>query len=106
MEHKTIASFIAAQDEFAARHGSLIVGDVDEENFSWAPCGCCRSTLGGTRSSALTLKPRKGARKPPFSVTSWEGQICTDCVLFHANGDLPDHMLTDDEATDASAVQS
>jgi hypothetical protein len=103
---QTIASFIAAQDAFAEKHGTIIICECDTDLFSYVPCGCCGSTLGGSRTAALTLKPRKGARKPPFSVTAWEGQICTDCVLFHAGGDQPDHMLTDDEASDAAAARS
>ena len=84
----TLKEFTAAQEAFAEKHGNLIVGD--DIGFSWRGCGCCGSSLGGDKHTAITLKPIVGAERPPFMETAWEGVICADCVLFHANGDLPD----------------
>lgn len=99
MRHETLKSFYAAQDAFAAKHGHVIAGDLTDE-FSWEPCGCCDSDLGGDRHSAITLAEIPGATKAPFAETKWEGKICTDCLFFHANGDAPD--LPSDETEEGA----
>jgi hypothetical protein len=37
----------------------LVNGDSDDDEcFSWSPCACCGSRLGGTRVARLRLAPR------------------------------------------------
>ena len=60
-------------------------GDDDhqcEPSFSWGQCDSCGSTLGGDRDIAW-LMPDDG--KEPIELS-----ICVDCVMFHANGELPE----------------
>lgn len=35
--------------------GQIVLGDNDTEEFSWSPCECCGSSLGGNRFSATVL---------------------------------------------------
>lgn len=51
-----------------------------EGNFSWRACESCGSLLGGDRYAA---HGDIGGELTHFDV-------CVDCVLYHANGDLPD----------------
>lgn len=84
-EHTSLESFLAAQDAFAAKHpGGVCVGDAYGFSNYW--CDCCESQLAGDRHFAHTLVPSATGGME----IGWEGKICTDCTLFHANGDLPD----------------
>lgn len=59
----------------------------DEGHFSWRDCDACGSGLGGDRHAAhglIALKPR--ARRTHLIHLD----VCTDCLVFVANGDLPD----------------
>lgn len=58
----------------------------DEGSFSWSECECCGSSLGGTRHAAHGLISRtKYGRKTVLIHLD----VCTDCLMFIANGDLP-----------------
>lgn len=53
----------------------------DEGGFSWQSCECCGSTFGGDRY--------------PAHYVETDGkighiEICVDCLLYLANGDLPE----------------
>jgi len=57
---------------------------VNEASFSHSPCGICGSHLGGDRF-----------------IWHWvdddghivhEDDCCVDCLMYIANGDLPDHL--------------
>ena len=57
------------------------VGDiVDEPHFSWNACDFCDSGLGGDREAAHGWI---GDKLVHFN-------ICTDCVVYINNGELPD----------------
>lgn len=56
------------------------IESAEESSFSWSDCDSCGSSLGGDRHPAHFL---------------YRGEIqhltvCVDCLLFHANGDLPE----------------
>ena len=53
---------------------------MSEGSFSWRACDCCGSTLGGNRYPAHWLDENKEIMHE---------EICHDCVLYLANGDLP-----------------
>ena len=57
-----------------------------ESSFGWEQCDSCGSTLGGDRFPASGLyRPEDGA-----DLESIEMTVCVDCVMFHANGDIPE----------------
>jgi hypothetical protein len=59
----------------------------DEGHFSWSECDTCGCSLGGDRHAAhglIAYKPR--ARRTHLIHLD----VCTDCLFFVANGDLPD----------------
>ena len=62
----------------------------DEASFSCGECNSCGSTFGGDRFNAHAIhKEAFGPdAKRPDDVHHVD--ICTDCLMFHANGDLPD----------------
>ncbi len=57
-----------------------------ESYFSWQQCDSCGSTFGGNRETAYGIN--NGVHRLPIEPI--ELSICTDCALFHANGDEPD----------------
>lgn len=65
-------------------------GKVDdaEESFSWQPCGICGTTLGGDRSTWHWISGGDDHGKGGEIVH--EDDMCTDCVLYLANGDEPE----------------
>jgi len=56
----------------------------DEGGFSWSACDCCGSRLGGNRNSAHGWADIAGKR------ILIHFEICDDCMLYLANGDIPD----------------
>ena len=54
----------------------------DEGHFSWEPCELCGSHLGGDRYAAHAVD--KDDEIVHFDV-------CVDCVMYMANGDLPEN---------------
>ena len=68
-------------------HGNL----ADEPSFSHHSCECCGNGLGGNRYVAHALvqvKSNDNPRKLQWLTEHYE--ICEDCVLYIANGDVPD----------------
>ena len=65
-------------------------GMADEGSFSWSECESCGSKLGGDRYDAHAIHREAFGpnAKQPGNIHHIE--ICTDCILFHANGDEPD----------------
>jgi len=61
-----------------------------ESHFSWSPCDSCGSSLGGDRHPAhgVIADTIEEARQKDRAIEHFN--ICTDCLMFHANGDLPD----------------
>jgi hypothetical protein len=59
----------------------------DEGSFSWSSCDACGSSLGGTRHAAHGLiSPKKYAKRTEVIHLD----VCTDCLFYTANGDLPE----------------
>lgn len=56
-----------------------------EASFSWSHCESCGSHLGGTKSKAQAFKTDK------INSTVTEILICVDCLMWHANGELPEN---------------
>lgn len=53
----------------------------DEGYFSWSPCECCGSSLGGTRYAAH-------GRDTDGNLVHLN--VCQDCLMYIANGDEPE----------------
>jgi len=64
-------------------------GESPEGGFSWSPCDCCGSTLGGTRYHAVGLNRKLG------QVFCYD--ICVDCLYYLAYGQLDDQTMMDIE---------
>jgi len=69
--------------------GHYIYSSGDDEahfvNGLHSPCESCGSTFGGDREKAVAL---------PHDLKTgeqYEIEICVDCLMFHANGDLPEN---------------
>lgn len=58
-----------------------------DPHFSWSSCESCGSALGGDRYPAHGMM---GKQIVHF-------HICADCLMYHANGDLPDGLEPDDD---------
>ena len=57
-------------------------GEIAEDpHFSWRPCECCGSALGGDRYDAHGVDSE--GEIVHFS-------ICVDCLCYLANGDIPE----------------
>jgi hypothetical protein len=59
---------------------------ADEGSFSWSQCDACGSTLGGDRYPAHALSPERLGRSEHWIHLD----VCSDCLLFLANGDVPE----------------
>ena len=66
------------------------LSQYDEGSFSWRQCDSCGSNLGGDRHAAHAIHREAFGpdAKQPDNVHHID--ICTDCLLFHANGDEPE----------------
>ncbi len=64
-----------------------------EPFFSWQPCGCCQSPLGGNRET-YQFAVEASADWPGF-----EADICADCVYYLAYGQLDDMTMLEIEAS-------
>ena len=58
---------------------------ASEPSFSWAPCECCGSSLGGDRYPAHGIDPDDANG----SVVHLD--VCADCLMYLANGDEPEN---------------
>lgn len=61
-------------------------GDVAEPHFSWSPCDCCRSPLGGDRYKCSGYNYTLGEVQMGYS-------LCVDCVYYMAYGRLDDQSM-------------
>jgi len=61
---------------------------ASESYFSW--CESCGSSLGGDRHPAhgVIADSDEQARQDDHPIEHFA--VCTDCLMFHANGDLPE----------------
>lgn len=58
------------------------------EGFSWRPCGVCKTALGGNRHVWHWIDG--GDEHGKGGEIVHESDMCTDCVLYLANGDEPE----------------
>lgn len=81
------AAFRASFDAFMRREGiaNLSTDGETEAFFSWRPCECCGTPLGGNRENAMGYNP---TTKEVQSYT-----VCTDCVYYAAMGCLDDESM-------------
>ena len=63
---------------------------LDEGSFSWRECESCGSQLGGDRHDAHALHRQAFGPNAERPGDFHHISICTDCLLFHANGDEPE----------------
>jgi hypothetical protein len=68
-----------------------------EGHFSWSECDSCGSTLGGDRYPAhgVIADSEEQARQDDHPIEHFE--VCTDCLLYHANGDVPEEEEDEEE---------
>ena len=60
--------------------------EEEESHFSWSACDSCGSRLGGDRLAAHAVDKESNV---------YHYDICPDCAMFHANGELPDNPEND-----------
>ena len=59
-----------------------------EPYFSWHPCDCCGSTLGGDREDCVGYNPTTDKVQGDYSV-------CVDCIYYNEYGTLDDATMID-----------
>ena len=72
-------------------------GADDEGGFSWHRCDSCNTGLGGNRSAAHGFTTINGED------TLVHLDICDDCMLYLANGDLPERWNDVEDAGEEEA---
>lgn len=78
--------FCSGCSECRKDYGFDLEEDAPEEHyaepyFSSSACDCCGTTLGGDREPLHWIDENGSIM---------HGVVCTDCVLYLANGDVPD----------------
>lgn len=88
---KTIAMFIEREELSFLSTGTNDGehGDIDPW-FSWRPCPCCKSPLGGMREYLWAWSGAKEGYTPGIRV---EFEICQDCVYYLEYGKLDDSTM-------------
>lgn len=87
MTQKQYRQYEARVDAFFVDEGIDILTTDDEEGFfSWSPCDCCKTPLGGTRYVAMGAKAGIGPN-------SCEYNICEDCLYYASYGRLDDETM-------------
>lgn len=74
-------------DECPNGHGHRDIWN--EPSFSWRPCDCCGSSLGGNREHAT------GYHRERDEIREYE--VCQDCVCYAEYGCLDDQTMMDIE---------
>lgn len=64
---------------------------ANEPSFSWQPCESCGSTLGGHRYAAHAIHREAFGPDAARPDDVHHIEICTDCLVWHANGDEPEN---------------
>ena len=62
----------------------------NEGSFSWHKCDSCNSTLGGDRFPAHAIHREAFGPKAKQPNNIHHIEICVDCLMFHANSDVPE----------------
>lgn len=89
---KTAAAFLSAEgiDSFTCDSHEDVSQDDHVDAFSWRPCDCCDSQLGGERHRVTAYHP---ATKGVLTY-----QVCPDCVYYIEYGRLDDMTMMDMDA--------
>lgn len=96
MTKQEYAEYERAVDEFFQREGIQNLSDVPDEDgnyedfFSWRPCDCCGTHLGGSRQDANGWNP---TTKEILDFT-----VCTDCLYYVEYGRLDDMTMQEMES--------
>jgi hypothetical protein len=75
------------EEHASAWHSGTIEGYSSD--FSWRPCGICGTHLGGDREVWHWIQGNPGEDLKGREINH-ESDMCRDCVLYLANGDLPE----------------
>ena len=76
--------YIEAYEQRMEGFQTLAIDTDDEGCFSWTSCDVCDQKKGGDRYRATMCNPG-----PDNVDEKIEVSVCTDCVMFAANGELP-----------------
>ena len=74
----------AVEFELERTEGHWVLGPGEPNEFSAATCDLCGTYLAGSRHPAAIIQP--GTDAQPI-----ECEVCEDCVMFLANGDIPEN---------------
>jgi hypothetical protein len=69
-----------------------IHGQMQEPWFSWRPCECCGTRLGGNREHATGYNPTTKEIQ--------EYDVCMDCIYYAEYGQLDDQTMLDIEKSE------
>lgn len=94
MTKQEYADYQAAVADFMEREGlANLSSKTGETFFSWRPCQCCGTTLGGDREECNGYNP-----------TTQEVQeydcVCTDCIYYSEYGQLDDMTMLEIERSE------
>ncbi len=92
MTKQEYADYEATVAEFFS-HGLNNLSSRGESFFSWRPCQCCGTHLGGDRYEC------DGYNGQTEEVEEYDC-VCSDCVYYAEYGQLDDQTMLDIEASD------
>ena len=89
MTTKEYARYEADVAGFFEREGvnNLSCEEDCEPSFSWSPCDCCGSRLGGNLHHATGYNDK--------TKEIYEYDVCDDCVYYAEHGQLDDMTMLD-----------
>lgn len=93
MNKKQYADYENRVAEFFEREGLNCLTELEERGepyFSWQPCDCCGSSLGGDRYDCNGYNPTTKEIQDGYSV-------CTNCLYYIAYGCLDDVTMDEIE---------
>lgn len=89
---KSVADFLTRENCKAGCNSPCMTEDGDHQAFfSWRPCECCGSPLGGDREE---YEFARNDAEPNFTA-----KICMDCVYYLVYGKLGDTTMMEIEAS-------
>ena len=87
------AEYQQAVADFFDHEGIANLSSTSSESyFSWRPCRCCGTRLGGDREDANGFNPTTQ------EIQTYEF-ICTDCIYYAEYGQLDDRTMLEIENT-------
>jgi hypothetical protein len=93
MTPKEYADYEQSVADFFEREGLNCLTEVGRESepyFSWRPCDCCGSRLGGNRGDCNGYNPTTKEIQDGYAV-------CEDCIYYNEYGQLDDMTMLDME---------